>query len=366
MHISKLSLYNFRNYHTEEVQFEPRINLLIGSNGQGKTNILESIYYLSAGKSYRIKKADDLISWNENSFYLKADFFVHNRQLKLESYYEPGKKVMKINQSSCKRLSDYVGTVNAVFFSPDDLAIVKKNPQERRRFIDYLLSQVKPSYIHLLNSYLRILYQKNTLLKTEKDQTLLKNQLQIWNEQLAETGRKIIQYRWEIIVKLNSFCQPIFREIFAPQDKMELRYLTYAKTLEDSLALLPLILEKRMKQEIVRKAVLIGPHKDDLLITLNGKVARTYASQGQQRALVLCLKLAEMEIVLEEKKEYPILLLDDVLSELDKYRRNYLLNYLKTRPEQAIITMTDPESSLLSPHETTSYKVDQGRIRRIN
>lgn len=366
MHIKNLSLYNFRNYYKQEVQFEPRLNLLVGPNGQGKTNILEAIYYLSAGKSYRIRKDDDLISWNENSFYLKADFFVHDRQLKLESYYEPGKKVMKINQLSCKRLSDYVGTVNAVFFSPDDLAIVKKNPQERRRFIDYLITQIKPSYIHLLNSYLKTLHQKNILLKTEKDLTLLKNQLQIWNEQLVEKGRQIIENRWGIIAKLNSLCQPIFQDIFSLRDKMELRYLTYAKTLEDSLALFPLLLEKRMNQEISKKTVLIGPHREDLLITLNGKPARTYASQGQQRALVLCLKLAEMEIIFTEKKEYPLLLLDDVLSELDKYRRSYLLNYLKTRPEQAIITMTDPETSYLSSEETAGYEVYQGKIRRKN
>ena len=363
MYIKHLQLNNFRNYREQNIQFSQGINLLIGSNGQGKTNILEGINYLLTGKSYRIKQENELILWGEKNFYLKAVFNVFDRDVNLESYFEPRKKVMKINRLSCKKLSDYVGTVNAVFFSPDNLNIIKEGPQERRRLLDHLITQIKPSYIPLLNSYLRIVRQKNILLKTEKNYNLLKNQLLVWNEQLVDMGSKIIKNRWEITKILNNFCNPIFSKIFSQESKMELSYLTIGKTLEESLHNFPDHLSRKMSQEIERKAVLVGPHRDDLQIDFNDKSAKLFASQGQQRALVLCLKLAEMEIILNEKGEYPILLLDDVLSELDCYRRQYLMEYIRTSNKQTIITMTDLEEGLIT-YDTPILEVDQGRIRR--
>lgn len=363
MYIKDLHLKNFRNYREQNIKFKQGINLLIGSNGQGKTNIIEAINYLLTGKSYRIKQEDELILWEKNSFYLKAIFNVVDRDINLESYYEPRKKVMKINQLSCKKLSDYVGTVNAVFFSPDDLNIIKKGPQERRRFLDHIISQLRPSHIPLLNSYLRIIRQKNILLKKEKNYNLLKSQIEVWNEQLISLGSKIIKNRWEFTDQLNEYCCPIFNQIFSPESNMELTYMTTGKTLEEALDIFPDYISRRMNQEIERKAVLVGPHRDDLQIIFNNKSAKLFASQGQQRALVLCLKLAEMEIILVDKGEYPILLLDDVLSELDIYRRQYLMNYIRSSQKQTIITMTDLEEELITD-DTTTFEVYQGTIRR--
>lgn len=363
MYIKDLYLKNFRNYREQNIKFEQGINLLIGSNGQGKTNVIEAINYLLTGKSYRIKQEEELILWEENSFYLKAIFNVVDRDISQESYFQPRKKVMKINQLACKKLSDYVGTVNAVFFSPDDLNIIKKGPQERRRFLDHLICQLRPSHIPLLNSYLRIIRQKSILLKTEKNYNLLKSQIQVWNEQLINLGSKVITNRWEFTDRLNEYCNPIFNQIFSHDINMELTYLTTGKTLQEALDIFPDYVFKKRDQEIERRAVLVGPHRDDLQILFNNKSAKLFASQGQQRALVLCLKLAEMEIILTEKGEYPILLLDDVLSELDIQRRQYLMSYIKASPKQTIITMTDLEEDLITS-DITMFEVYQGKIRR--
>lgn len=363
MDIKSFKLHNFRNYDDQQLVFHKGVNLLIGPNGQGKTNALEGIYYLLTGKSYRVKQENELIFWGEKSFYLQGSFGLLERVLQLESYFENGKKVMKINQLAAKRLSDYVGVVNAVFFSPDDLDIVKRSPHERRRFLDLLITQIKPSHISLLNAYLRIIKQKNNLLKQEKNLKSLQSQLAVWNDQLVETGRKLILERWEFTEKLNTYCRPIFNSIFSKDDQMQLNYLSLGKrNPEEALVFLPEVLEKRMNQEIEKKAVLFGPHRDDLLIDLNGKAARVYASQGQQRSLVLCLKLGEMEIIYNHKEEYPILLLDDVLSELDEYRREYLLDTISSSGKQTIITMTGADEKIINNH-TKVFRILDGKVK---
>ncbi len=364
MIIKNFSLYNFRNYNEQKIDFQQGINLLIGSNGQGKTNILEGINYLLTGKSYRVKQENELILWGKDKFYLQASCLVNDRLIKLESYYETGKKVMKINQLACKRLSDYVGTVNAVFFSPDDLNIIKKSPNERRRFLDILIAQVKPAHVSLLNSYLKIIKQKNILLRHEKRIDLLKGQIQAWNEQLVEIGSKIIINRGVFTEKLNNYCRTIFKSIFSVDDDIDLVYSSLGKKdINEALSIFPEILEIKMMLEIEKKTVIIGPHRDDLLIDLNGKAAKLFASQGQQRSMVLCLKLAEMEIILKEKGDYPILLLDDVLSELDEFRREYLIEYIDSANKQTIITMTGADQKIVNRKKAV-YQVTNGSIRR--
>lgn len=364
MYIKDLTLCNFRNYKDQRITFQPGINLLVGSNAQGKTNALEAIYYLITGKSYRVKHENELILWGEKSFYLRSSFKVLDRLIQLESYYEPNKKVMKINQLPSRRLSDYVGTVNAVSFSPDDLNIIKNSPNERRRFLDLLIAQIKPGHILLLNTYLKIVKQKNILLKQEKNLNSLKSQLVVWNEQLVDIGSKIITNRSQFTDSLNQYCYPIFKSIFSDNHNVELCYLSSGKrTLVEALNAFPDLLERRMSQEIEKRSILLGPHRDDLLIDINGRAARVYASQGQQRSLVLCLKLAEMEIILSNKGEYPILLLDDVLSELDEFRRQYLIDYINASHKQTIITMTGADEKIISD-ETAVYNVLNGNIRR--
>lgn len=364
MEIKNLTLYNFRNYENQKISFESGLNLLCGSNGQGKTNILEAVNFLLTGKSYRVKQENELILWGHRNFYLHATCQVQDRLISLESYYEPRKKVMKINQVACKRLSDYVGTVNAVFFSPDDLSIIKKGPNERRRFLDVLISQVKPSHVSLLNSYYKIIKQKNNLLKNEKDLQSLKRQIEVWNEQLLDIGSKIIINRGEFVEKLNHLCQKIFKNIFFPTFNIDLTYYSLGKKdISQALKSFPAMLESKLDTEIERKTVVIGPHRDDLLIDINGKPAKLFASQGQQRSAVLCLKLGEMEIILKEKGDHPILLLDDVLSELDEHRRRFLIEYIDNSVQQTLITMTDLDKKLIGK-ENAVYQVINGTIRR--
>lgn len=364
MYIENLYLHNFRNYHDEKIEFHNGINLLVGSNGQGKTNVLEGVYYLLTGKSYRIRHESELIRWGENSLYLSAAFTIQDRRLKLESYYENTKKVLKINQVACKKLSEYVGTVNVVFFSPDDLSIIKEGPTERRKFLDLLIAQNRPTHITLLNTYLKIIKQKNILLKDKKNKGNIQTQLEIWNEQLVETGSKIMRNRWEFTEKLQKFSEEIFPKIFSPKEKITLTYFTLGKKdLQRALDSFPALLSEKMNKEIERKMSLIGPHRDDLLVEMNDKSARFFASQGQQRVLVLCLKLAEMEIILNEKDEYPVLLLDDVLSELDEFRRDYLINYINSSLKQTIITMTGTDRNIINEHTAVFY-VNNGQLRR--
>jgi DNA replication and repair protein RecF len=298
MDIKSFQLDNFRNYCDQKIEFQKGINLLVGENGQGKTNILEGINYLLTGKSYRAKQEQELIRWGEKNFYLKANCQIKDRTVGLESYFETGKKVMKINKLSIRRLSDYVGTVNAVFFSPDDLNIVKKSPNERRRFLDLLIAQVKPGHVLLMNTYIKIVKQKNNLLRNEKRQDSLKKQLPVWNEQLVDAGSKIILNRWSFAEKLNQFCQPIFKSIFSVNDQIDLSYYSLGKKdINEALQTFQQLLEQKMNMEIEKRMILIGPHRDDLNIELNNKPAKLFASQGQQRSSVLSLKLAEMEII---------------------------------------------------------------------
>jgi DNA replication and repair protein RecF len=245
MEVKNLNLYNFRNYSNQKIFFEKGINLLCGPNGQGKTNILEAINFLLTGKSYRVKQENELIRWGQENFYINASCQVLNKIITLESYYQPGKKVMKINQVACKRLSDYVGTVNAVFFSPDDLSIIKKSPYERRRFLDLLIAQIKPGHVLLLNTYLKIIKQKNKLLKTEKRKDLLKQQLEVWNEQLADIGTKIIINRGEFTERLNDICKIIFKDIFSPNNYFNLIYYSLGKKdISEAIKVFPNCLKK--------------------------------------------------------------------------------------------------------------------------
>lgn len=364
MRINSLSLQNFRNYADEQVTFRPGINILLGDNGQGKTNVLESIYYLLTGKSYRVQREQELLRWEQNSFYLQGIFHLAGRSVYLESHYQNKKKIIKINHVPCRRLSDFVGTVNVVFFSPDDLIIIKGGPSERRKFIDLQIAQMSPGYIKLLNDYNKVIKQKSALLYSQIDESLKRVQLQLWNEQIVKYGESIIRNRESLIQRLQDTADDIYKNLTSQKEQINLLYVTMGNgDVDEAIANFPGLLDKKMEQEIRRQMVLVGPHRDDLQILLNGKSARLYASQGQQRSLVLSLKLAELELIRQVKKEYPLLLLDDVLSELDYFRRDYLMKFMESAPMQSLITMTSAEKHLSAG---TLYFVEQGHIRRGN
>ena len=365
MQLENLNLKNFRNYVQETINLESGLNILQGRNGQGKTNILEGIYYLLTGKSYRIQRDQELILWGKDNFNLSGDFKVSGRRIHLECNYLNKKKFFKINNVPCSKLSEYVGIVNAVFFSPDDLFLVKGGPSERRRFLDIHLAQLKPSYIKVINSYNRVLHQKNALLKSNISVSAKIKELASWNEQLSMYGEQIIKSRLELTEKLQSFCFNIYTDLSANNENIKLTYSALSKK-DPELAIKSFLdlLEKNKEQEIERQCVLIGPHRDDLIIELNSRSAKLFGSQGQQRSIVLSLKLAELNTINKEKGTYPLLLLDDVLSELDNFRREYLLDFIKSAGNQTLMTMTSAET-LSDIKLSTLYNIKEGHIRRV-
>lgn len=363
MLIKKFLLENFRNYQSESVELIPGINNFTGQNGQGKTNLLEGINYLLTGKSYRVQREQELLRWGQSSFHLYGTFLIMNRAVRLESHYQDQRKIVKINSVPCRKLSEYVGTVNAIYFSPDDLVMIKGGPLERRRFLDLHIAQLRPGYISLLNSYNKILQQKRAILKSNSAEESKCLQLRLWNEQLVQIGARVMENRWQFANELKGIAYKIYKNLSHQQEDLEIDYLALSqKNVADAISLLPILLEEKMNQEIERQAVLVGPHRDDLQIILNGKSARLFASQGQQRSIVLSLKLAEIEIIRKSKGEYPILLLDDVLSELDQFRRKYLMEFINSTGIQTLITMTSADE--VQVDAGLMFQVDQGRVRR--
>lgn len=363
--INELKLENFRNYENETVKFVPNVNILLGENGQGKTNILEGIYYLLTGKSYRVQREQELIRWGQKGFHIYGGFSVLKRSLFFESHYVDKRKVFKINSVPYSKLSNYVGTINVVFFSPDDLVLVKGGPSERRRFLDLHIAQMRPTHVTLLNDYNKALHQKNALLKSNNSNNMKLAQVQLWNEQLWQIGEKIIQNRWELTETLQGYAEGIYKNLSSKNEQIKISYIALGqKDLNLALKMFPLQLEEKMLQEVEKQMILVGPHRDDLQIMLNGRPARLYASQGQQRSIVLSLKLAELEIIFKDKGIFPLLLLDDVLSELDNIRREYLLSFINKSLTQTLITMTSADEPLVKTGAV--FRVDQGNIRREN
>lgn len=361
MKINNFYLQNFRNYIDERINFTPGTNILIGDNGQGKTNIVEAIYYLLTGKSYRVPREQDLLRWEQSEFHLYGDFISNNHKISLESHYKNKKKMVKINKVPCHRLSDFVGTINVIFFSPDDLVMIKGGPLERRRFLDFHIAQVRPGHVSLLNAYNKVVQQKSALLKTNLEKSYKYSQLQLWNEQIIELGRKIIINRSDMTERLQDAVDVIYDNLTLNKEKVQIYYLALGKkNITEAISEYPKILHDKLFQEIERQMVLVGSHRDDLQILLNNKPARLFASQGQQRSIVLSLKLAELELINHEKGEYPLLLLDDVLSELDHLRREYLIKFINSSRIQTIITMTSADTHQLG----ALYRVEKGHIRR--
>ena len=336
MYIKDISLKDFRNYESLDVQFHNKVNIFLGQNAQGKTNLLESIYITSMGKSFRTGKDRDMVRFGSEFFRVKATA-VKEEELVVEiAVTKEGKKGVKIDGVKAKKMTDLLENVYIVIFSPEDLRIVKDEPEKRRKFIDRELCQIKPSYYNNLTQYKKVLSQRNAYLKEYEINDSI---LDIWDMQLAEYGSKIIEYRTEFIKKLNVISSKINKDITNKREELEVIYepnIEYSKNLSE-------VFYKELKlgraNDIRRRTTVRGPHKDDLKLLSNGIDIRNFGSQGQQRTAALSLKLSEIKLIEEETGESPILLLDDVLSELDKERQNFLINSLSDI--QVFITTTE-------------------------
>jgi DNA replication and repair protein RecF len=367
--LTKFSLSHYRNYKEIEIKTDSNVNIFVGPNAQGKTNLLEAIYVMALTKSHRTHQDKELISWNAEQTYLHAELNKKYGDCKLDLMITPKGKKAKINGLEQRKLSNFIGAMNVVMFAPEDLEIVKGTPGVRRRFLDMEIGQVQPTYLYDLSQYQKILLQRNNFLKHPSSSgPSSEAMLSVWNEQLAQYGVKIMKKRQSFIKKLQHWAESIHQGITNGQESLLIRYAPSfeIQEIEEESVLFSqfmIKLSQVKEQESRRGITLVGPHRDDLLFFINEKEAQTYGSQGQQRTTALSLKLAEIELIHEEVGEYPLLLLDDVLSELDAYRQTQLIRTFQQKV-QTFITTTGLESVHLEQlEEAAVFHVLQGTVR---
>lgn len=343
MKINKLILRNFRNYPNLTIDFSSKLNIFVGDNAQGKTNILEAIYIGSVGRSHRNNSDEEFIKWDETSAGIELYFSRQEVDNTLGfKFYKEKRKEIVLNDFFIKP-KDVIGSLTTVLFSPEDLSLIKGMPALRRRFLDIEISQAVPAYYRHLLQYNRILNQRNNLLKKIREKKSNIDLLDSWDEQLINTAAIIVNKRREVLKKLAMLANLMHRKLSSSKENLT---LSYCQTMADvNQVTTPLewyshIIKQSRPIDIARGSTSIGPHRDDITIQVNGKDLKSFGSQGQQRTGILALKLAELEFLKSETGEYPILLLDDVMSELDNQRREQLLAFIRDRI-QTFITATD-------------------------
>ena len=358
MYIKKVKLENFRNYDNLEVEFKKDFNLIYGNNAQGKTNILEAIYLSAIGKSFQTNKDSEMIKIGKEKAKVEIEYETKDREGKI-TVEIADKKTFFINGIKQKKISDIIGKINIVLFYPDNIDIIKGGPAERRRFLDIMISQLKPNYIHILNKYLKTLDQRNAYLKQIKFDNKSKDMLEIWDESLSGLSYQIYTYRNEYIQKIKEKIKVIHNKITncgQQDEKIEISFISSGKSQKDFYENL-----LRNRENDIRKGYTsTGSHRDDFDIYINDKKVNVYGSQGQQRTSVLSLKLTELNIIQDEIGEPPILLLDDFMSELDENRRNNLTNAIENN--QVFITCTD--KILVEEKNNTIYHIENAKLSK--
>lgn len=335
MHITSLSLFNFRNYEKEHIEFCPGTNIITGDNAQGKTNILEAVYMFSCGRSHRAKQDVELIKFEQERAAAELEFSNCERSFKAQmALLRNGKKSIKINNIPITKLSKLMSYLNVVLFSPEDLSLIKGSPSVRRRFMDTAVSGLYPNYFQSLVNYQKALSEKNAMLKNLKRAGKKHDEgLSVWNMCLAAEGEKIMHYRQEFLKELSGFSKKIQSEISGEALEIE-----YEPSIRDEFLS---YLEAHQTREIEFASSLFGIQRDDIKITIGGYDTRVFCSQGQQRTAAMALKIALADFVQNVKGEYPVLLLDDIMSELDQNRRHYL--WQKIENKQVLITCTEAD-----------------------
>ena len=351
MWINKIKINNFRNYKNEEINLNKNINIFYGENAQGKTNIIEAIFLSSIGKSFRTNKEKELIKFNEENCNIEINYQKSDRDGKIKINIG-NKKNIFINGIKIKKLSELLGNINVVIFTPDDINILKGGPQNRRRFLDIMISQIRPKYMHVYNQYLKTLEERNNYLKNIENQNY--DLLDIWDERLAEYGFQVCKYRNEFIEKIKNKIKNIHKNITNNKEDINIEYNSDCFNKESFMDLLT----KRRKLDIIKGYTTKGIHRDDFTIFINNIPVNIYGSQGQHRTSILSLKLSELQVIFDEIGENPILLLDDFMSELDEIRRKNFLENIKDT--QVIITCTDKLN--LENLDCNIYNVKNGQI----
>ncbi len=361
MYFEKLHIHDFRNYHEQDINFNKKINLILGDNAQGKTNLLEALYITSLGRSFRTSKDSELIRFGAELARISSILEKDGEKLSVEIAYYKNKKGVKIDGVKIDRISELLKHVYTVIFSPEDLRIVKDEPEKRRRFIDREICQMKPLYFESLTRYKKTLAQRNSLLKEDfPDEGLL----DIWDKELAIYGAKIIIYRGKFIKRLSEISKKIHSDLTENREKIDIFYEANVEVTDEETSqreVLEASFYDARKKDIARRMTSRGPHRDDMGIKIDGIDVRKFGSQGQQRTAALSLKLAEIRLIEDETGEKPILLLDDVLSELDSRRQRQLISSFDDI--QIFITAADLSEDIKSQlGDFSIFRVKNGSI----
>lgn len=365
MHIRRIQLKNFRNYEQATLLPDARLTVLTGQNAQGKTNVLEALHLCCLGRSHRTTHDKELIRWGAPQASVQLEIAQQDGTHEIAvllSAQESVRKQVRVGGTQVARIGELMGHFHGILFSPEDLAIVKDGPAERRKFVDMELSQLRPAYFYALQRYLRALNQRNNLLREMLKKPALTATLIAWDEQLAEAGAQIVAHRRAYIAALAKAATANYAELSGGSEVLEACYQTQLAETGDMPALTEHFLRRlqaAQAEDRRRATTSVGPHRDDLRLTLNGREARVYGSQGQQRTVVLALKLAELDVVKQERGEAPVLLLDDVMSELDPFRRQQLVT--RITGVQTIVTCTDL-SDLGGAEPGAAYRVAAGEL----
>ncbi|MDS0527938.1 DNA replication/repair protein RecF [Clostridium sp. SHJSY1] len=336
MFIKKLMLMNYRNYKELNIEFGSNVNVFIGDNAQGKTNILESIYYCGFAKSHRTSRDKELINWSSDRAFISLSVGKDRLDKRIDiGILKDGKKAISVNSIKINKIGELFGTFNVVMFSPEDLKIIKESPGIRRRFMDMELCQLNKTYYYNLVQYNKVINERNIVLKSRNSS---EEMIDVYDEQLINYGEYIIRERINYINKLNKYSKNIHNEITLGKEEIKFKYQTSIKNFDNIKSEFYEQLKKSRKKDIEKGISTIGPHRDDFLVFINNVDTKSFGSQGQQRTAVLTMKFSSLNIIKEVNGEYPVLLLDDVLSELDFNRKRYVLSTIKDI--QTIITCT--------------------------
>ena len=344
MILKELELKNYRNYEDLNLNFSPNINIFYGDNAEGKTNILESIYVLAITKSHRINIDKHLIKEGLQATKITGKIEVNKETKKFEMLINTKGKSAKINNITIKKISNYISNFNVIMFYPSDLDLIKGNPSSRRKFLNIEIAQIDNKYLSTLNEYNLLVKNRNEYIKNKKHEELDLNYLSIINEQIAKKGAIIYQKRNKFIENLNKKAENIYKTIFQ-EGNLSVEYKTNIdiKDYTDLINIKDLFYKKlnsNIKRDLFLGMTTNGPHRDEIIFYIDGKDVRLHASQGQQRIIIVCLKLGEIELFKESTGEYPILLLDDIFSELDEKKKNNIIKYIQ-KDIQTFITTTD-------------------------
>lgn len=361
LHIKELTLIDFRSYENVKIDLCPNINVFYGDNGAGKTNILEAVFTMSAGRSHRTARDRDMIRYGAQNAFINLKVMRKDGEMDLSMMIPSnGSKRIKINGKYINRIAQLMGAVVAVIFSPEDLKLIKEGPEERRRFIDIFISQIKPSYLYNLQKYYKILENRNKILKDIKYDQLSPRLLDIWDEQLVSSGAAILTDRLSFIDEIYHKVSDIHGYITGGKETLTLKYNSSLNLISDIKSSFMSALSSHRSADIKMGTTTVGPHRDDIVVSINNMDMRYYGSQGQQRTAALSLKLGQLEVTERITGEPPILLLDDVMSELDAARQAMLMIYMNKY--QTMLTCTHRPVYIGEHDKSAVFHVSDGRI----